>query len=327
MPENKGIFRGSEPRQCPKHGAYLPFVSIVDGRETTSPCPACVAPKARPPAPLSGITLDLQDAPKPGRIRRADVPQSCGEHGEFFPFVATVAGREILTKCPVCHQAEIDADRRRDMAKIQRATATAAARNAEIPSSLYYKTMAEFQTTTPFIGKAWTRVRAFVDRAKDPKNRLASMILVGGTGTGKSHLACAALHEICLAGRTGRYSTIGDMFRRIRSTWRESSREPEASAIAAFTDPEFLVLDEIGMQTAKDNGASSDDLRILGDIIDKRTWNHRPTIMITNLEYRELPQWIGERVISRMEENGGCVLPMVGPDFRRRTAPTQEGKR
>lgn len=235
-------------------------------------------------------------------------------------FQISIPGRDPTMVCEMCVRKMIDDQARREIAETVIRSSTAKARAAEIPTSLYDKTLFDFESTSPTITKAWNSIRTWVDNAKAGK-MCPSIVMVGGIGTGKSHLACAALRELCDHGLTGRYSTIGDLFRRIRSTWKSDCREPEASALEIFTQPEFLVLDEIGMQTSRDDGASSDDLRILGDVIDKRTWNWRPTIMITNLTFQELPQWVGERVMSRMAENAGMVLPLVGPDFRKRKEP------
>ncbi len=247
-------------------------------------------------------------------IRRSDQSRVCEEHGEYRPFVSRVADREYESPCPACHRRAQDADRIRAVVEIQRAAVGASARAAEIPERYYDKTLDGFQFSTPSTGLA---LKAFRRMAGEMKaGRPASAVVTGGVGTGKTHLACAMLKDVCLAGRTGRYTTLVALLRRVKSTWSKSAEETEAAAISAFVDPDVLVVDEVGVQAGSD-GANAHDLTIITEIIDQRSWKARSTILISNLPVGELPAWVGERAFSRLCESG-VMLSMVGPDFRLR---------
>ena len=260
----------------------------------------------------------------PGPIRKSDKPVTCPTHGSYFPFLAIIAGKQITSKCPRCNSLKDQENLAQIIREMRSLEKTAYLRGAEIPNAYINKTLKDFKFVNATIDRALMRVKAFIEEGKRPAGRPASLIIIGKVGTGKSHLACAALNELCIAGRSGRYTTIGDIFRRIRSTWRKGSTEPEAAAYSEFTKPDFLVIDEIGIQTSVDGQASDDDLRIIADIMEKRRCNFCSTIMISNLAWAtregkpEFPLWVGERVVSRMLENGGAVLVMDGPDYRRK---------
>lgn len=189
----------------------------------------------------------------------------------------------------------------------------ASARAAEIPERYYTKTLQDFEFTCPSAGLALRAFRRMLVEIR--AGRTASAIVTGGVGTGKTHLACATLKEVCLAGRTGRYTTLSGLLRRVKSTWSKAAEETEAAAISVFVDPDVLVIDEVGVQGGAD-GANAHDLTLITEIVDQRTWRSRSTILISNLPVAELPAWVGERVFSRLCESG-VMLSMVGPDYRR----------
>jgi len=247
-------------------------------------------------------------------IRKADAVKTCTEHGEYRPYVSQVSGRDIESPCPACRRRQIDQERIRDILAMQANAVEASARAAEIPERYYPKTLHDFEFTNPSTGLA---LRAFRRMCAEIRSgRAASAIVTGGVGTGKTHLACAALKEVCLAGRTGRYTTLAGLLRRVKSTWSKTADETEAAAISAFVDPDLLVIDEVGVQCGSD-GANAHDLTLITEIIDQRSWRNRSTILISNLSVAELPAWIGERAFSRLSDSG-IELKMVGPDYRRK---------
>ena len=76
----------------------------------------------------------------------------------------------------------------------------------------------------------------------------------------------------------------------------------EAEVIRIYTDPELLIIDEVGVQF----GSEAEKL-ILFEIINTRYERMMPTILISNLPKDELSAFIGERVIDRMNDGGGCT--------------------
>jgi DNA replication protein DnaC len=70
-----------------------------------------------------------------------------------------------------------------------------------------------------------------------------NIVLVGGTGTGKTHLAIAITASVVRAGARGRYFNTVDLVNRLE----EESRLGKAGALAAqLSRLDLVVLDELG---------------------------------------------------------------------------------
>jgi DNA replication protein DnaC len=68
-------------------------------------------------------------------------------------------------------------------------------------------------------------------------------VLIGGTGTGKSHLATAIARACIRGGARGRFYTVVDLVNRLGE---RSPRRPPGSAADYLTRLDFVVLDELG---------------------------------------------------------------------------------
>lgn len=88
-----------------------------------------------------------------------------------------------------------------------------------------------------------------------------NMIVTGGTGTGKTYLACAVGTDACRAGYSARYYVAGKLFRMLRQAHADGSYM-RLSLRLAKTD--LLVIDDWGMETLK-AGEYRDFLEILDD--------------------------------------------------------------
>jgi DNA replication protein DnaC len=134
--------------------------------------------------------------------------------------------------------------------------------------------------------------------------RRGFLILLGGLGTGKSHLAVAAFRHF---GR-GLFIKQSELLRRLRQTYRDKAAiDPveEAQNVAC------LVLDEMGLSPG-----GRDELPLLHDVLDYRHGNKKPTILTGNLMYDELRGVIGERMADRLRESAFAVLNFGGASRR-----------
>ena len=133
----------------------------------------------------------------------------------------------------------------------------------------------------------------------------SSLILCGNAGTGKTHLACAiAQHIMKTHAMSAQYMTVGRAFRMVKDTYRRDSGRTEQEVLSVFAAPDLLILDEIGVQYGSDT-----EKNILFEIVNERYEALKPTILISNLALKELTEYAGERVIDRMKENGGKLVP------------------
>ncbi|MBF0309226.1 MAG: ATP-binding protein [Magnetococcales bacterium] len=136
------------------------------------------------------------------------------------------------------------------------------------------------------------------------------LILVGTTGTGKTHLASAILLQRMRRGDAVRYTTAASAVQTVQDVYRSKDRTVR-EAVERYSRPDLLCLDELGMQVETDSAA-----RILTQILDERYAAQRPTILISNRGLDEVAASIGDRAWSRVQE-GAVTLVCVWPDYRR----------
>lgn len=75
----------------------------------------------------------------------------------------------------------------------------------------------------------------------------------------------------------------------------------------------MLILDEVGVQF----GSEAEKL-ILFDVLNERYERCKATILLSNLTATEVKDYLGERVMDRMREDGGKVVVFDWESYRGR---------
>ena len=132
-------------------------------------------------------------------------------------------------------------------------------------------------------------------------------------GTGKTHLAVGIALELMRQGRAAMFCTVMRAVRTVKETWRRDSEQSEAEAIRALVFPDLLILDEVGVQF----GSEAEKL-ILFDVLNERYERCKATILLSNLTATEVKDYLGERVMDRMREDGGKVVVFDWESYRGR---------
>jgi len=139
--------------------------------------------------------------------------------------------------------------------------------------------------------------------------RAPLIVLLGKRGTGKTQMAVNLLYEICDQDQTVHYTRLTDLYRRVRSCFREDGPDEYqlTNEICRFGG---LVIDE-----AYERNESDFKNDTLTNLIDKRYGEKLTTILVSNLTKDAFAEAVGSSVVSRIQENGK-VVECDWPSFR-----------
>ena len=141
---------------------------------------------------------------------------------------------------------------------------------------------------------------------KNAKELDRNVILFGGVGTGKTHLAFAILNSLAEKRETEsgykyytsdfvEYATIKEIIDNIRRCWAKDAANFDFMAVNRYKTITLLIIDEIGVQYG------SDSERIeLYEIFNERYNNMLPTIAISNYNRQQIEKTLGLRITDRL---------------------------
>lgn len=237
----------------------------------------------------------------------------CEAHGPFQAKGTQLRTRTVWTTCPTCQ-----ADAAQSAFVKSRRVAEAAKRSelegllhqAAVPARFHGKTFDTFHAETPQQQKALESVRQYAENFEANQRIGAGLVLAGPPGTGKSHLAMAALQYV-MPKYCGHYTTALSVIRAVRNTWRKDSEQGELEVLRDLTRAPLLVIDEIGASYGSDGEAT-----ILFDLLDRRYRDMKPSILLTNQNADGLKACLGERTFDRLTETSTWV-PCQWASYRR----------
>lgn len=169
--------------------------------------------------------------------------------------------------------------------------------NAMISPRFAEKTLDNYKAITDGQKMALDTAKWFIEK----HSTITGMIFIGKTGTGKNHLACGIIHEIVKQGGTALITTAMKVIRAIKDSWSDNNIK-EGEIISLYTQPDLLVIDEVGVQFGSDT-----EKLYISEIINDRYEAMKPTLLLGNINLKELTEQLGDRPIDRFREGGKIV--------------------
>lgn len=117
----------------------------------------------------------------------------------------------------------------------------------------------------------------FIDRAEN-------IVWIGGTGVGKTGLATSILIKALYAGKSGEIIKAQDLFEEFGASLMDRSTRRLLKRLSSL---DVLLVDELGYVAPKPEQTNT-----FFRLIENR-YNRKPTLVTSNLGYREWPQFLG----------------------------------
>ncbi len=305
--------RGDEPAPITPLPVPLPVARAPRGMTMLGEATASYVarlPRRSASEPLAMASDGPPDGPQISRARRKTtplMPEVCPLcHGAGYVRLDVPVGHPDFGRAVQCECKE------REIAERERLKLRAVSSLKPFDK----KTFATFDPAIPGVREAYDVALRY---AEDP---VGWLILQGGYGCGKTHLAAAIAHQREDEGDTVFFSIVPDLLDHLRAAFAPTSELTYDALFERVRESGLLVLDDLGAE----NGTAWATEKLF-QLINYR-YNYRmPTVITTNAR---LMSHMDERIRSRLNDRGLVrYVQIEAQDYRERHAgrPSRGGSR
>ena len=222
---------------------------------------------------------------------------------QHYPALAEQAARESSTHGRFLEHLIAGEAARRDEALVRRRV-----KAARLPS---IKTLDGFDWSWP---KKINRAQIQQLFRLDFLSQHGNVVLLGGVGVGKTHLAIALAHTACLQGQTTLFASAVDIVNTLAAAQATGGIKRE---LARLLKPALLVVDELGYLPIDKFGADA-----LFQVISQR-YERGSTVITTNRAFKQWPEvfnndsTLTSALLDRLLHHAESVV-IEGPSYRMR---------
>ena len=148
--------------------------------------------------------------------------------------------------------------------------------------------------------------RICVDFAENFKGSEKGLLMIGGTGLGKTHLSLAIAAKVIEKDFCVVYNSVPELLRTIDN---EQFGKSTGDTLSVISTCDLLILDDLGAENINERTSSQ-----LYEIINGRICRSLPLIVSTNLSPVELQSKYNDRILSRLFSMS--ILSFKGDDNR-----------
>ena len=227
----------------------------------------------------------------------------CEKHG---PYVSRLYGTRTWLDCPVCVE---EGWKRKSLALAAAKREEARARwrdvlgESGIPAAYQHCTIVGYKPNSNEQMDVVQKIEDYCEHLGATIDAGKNLVLVGWTGTGKTHILAALVLQALRENRSAIFITASKVVRAVRDTWGRGTQMSESDVMRALANVDVLAVDEIQECDAAER-------RLLGDVINDRYEKGKPTMVSSNLDMKALSQHLGARAIDRLLDRGSthCVM-------------------
>ena len=137
-----------------------------------------------------------------------------------------------------------------------------------------------------------------------------SVLMMGGTGLGKTHLSSAVARKVIEKGNDVFYTGAIDLFSQFEIQRFKSYNNEPNELIERYFECDLLIIDDLGTEMINQFSVST-----LYNLLNDRLSRKKPTIVSTNLSQEDIKKKYTDRITSRMFGEYKIVF-FTGTDIR-----------